>query len=147
MKRIMFLVAVVGLTACSRPGEGYPAARNHGRFEGVGIYPAGLLWSRLATTGDQGAPAAAKLRDDDQVIVVVDSNTGEIRECGNLSGYCVGMNPWAHPISAPQTAPVSVQLHVEEAQRKAVVEAEAEAAAASDARTASSDEAKAKPKH
>ncbi len=35
----------------------------------------------------------AGLADDEQVIVVVDSDTGEIRQCGALSGYCVGLRP------------------------------------------------------
>ncbi len=48
----------------------------------------------------------AGLADDEQVIVVVDSDTGEIRQCGALSGYCVGMRPWDHGVS--QTLPASL---------------------------------------
>ena len=60
---------------------------------------------------------ASKLSDDDQVIVVVDSTTGELRECGNLSGYCVGLQPWARP--APQTAPVVLAKHANDVSREA----------------------------
>jgi hypothetical protein len=48
-------------------------------------------------TGSAAAtdPAAAKLEDDEHIIVVMDSHTGEVRQCGDHSGYCVAMNPWA----------------------------------------------------
>jgi hypothetical protein len=39
-------------------------------------------------------PALAKLQDDEHVIVVMDSHTGEVRQCGDHSGHCVSMNPW-----------------------------------------------------
>ncbi len=38
-----------------------------------------------------GRPGQA---DDGQVIVVIDRQTGEVRQCGNRSGFCVAMNPW-----------------------------------------------------
>lgn len=60
----------------------------------------------MATANPSAAPEVARLSDDEHVVVVVDSLTGEIRQCGDLSGYCVGMNPWAKPLGALQTAPV-----------------------------------------
>jgi hypothetical protein len=69
----------------------------HGRYTGVGLYPADGVWSQVAGAQASKDPAAARLDDDQQIIVVLDSQTGELRQCGNLSGYCVGMNPWARP--------------------------------------------------
>ena len=38
--------------------------------------------------------AMARLEDDEHIIVVLDSHTGEVRQCGDHSGFCVSMNPW-----------------------------------------------------
>jgi hypothetical protein len=46
--------------------------------------------------------------DDQAIIVVVDSATGEIRSCGDLSGYCIGQNPWKKPLASGQGAPVAL---------------------------------------
>jgi len=54
-------------------------------------------------------PAAAKLADDEHVIVVLDSHTGEIRQCGDHSGFCVAMNPWTSTAAA--SAPVKLVKH------------------------------------
>jgi hypothetical protein len=50
--------------------------------------------------------------DDQIVIVVADSQTGELRACGDLTGYCIGMNPWAKPLAASQIAPIVLTEHV-----------------------------------
>ena len=103
--------AIVGivLAGCSQrsPDVNSP---HHGRYLGVGIYSPGPLWSKMVADR-RGVTASANTRDDEQVIVVVDSDTGEIRQCGNLSGYCVGMNPWRQPLTASQTAPISLTAH------------------------------------
>jgi hypothetical protein len=83
------------------------------------------MWSQMT-----GAPApkdvsTAKLGDDEQIIVVLDSQTGELRQCGNVSGFCVGMNPWAKPVGA--SAPLAVAKHADQLQ----AEAEAKLAAQS----------------
>jgi hypothetical protein len=64
-------------------------------------------------------PGTSKLGDDEQVIVVVDSNTGELRECGNLTGYCVGMQPWAKALATSQNAPIAVVKHADQLARDA----------------------------
>ncbi|MEO6360922.1 MAG: hypothetical protein ABIO43_10160 [Sphingomicrobium sp.] len=52
----------------------------------------------------------AKLEDDENVIVVIDSQTGEVRQCGDHSGFCVTMTPWA--AQGPRTAaPVKLKKH------------------------------------
>jgi hypothetical protein len=51
--------------------------------------------------------------DDQVVIVVADSHTGELRACGDLTGYCIGFNPWRQPLAAAQTAPIQLVAHVQ----------------------------------
>ncbi len=48
------------------------------------------------------------------MIVVDDSHTGNIRSCGDLTGYCIGMNPWKTPLPPSQVAPVSLTTHYDE---------------------------------
>jgi len=55
--------------------------------------------------------AAARLVDDQAVIVTVDSRSGEVRACGDLTGYCVGMNPWRRELLQGQKAPVALAHH------------------------------------
>ena len=47
--------------------------------------------------------------DDQAVIVVQNSLTGDVRACGDMTGYCVGMNPWAQ--RPGQLTPVSLTDH------------------------------------
>ena len=96
-------LATLTLAGCDRPtwpeGTGH-----HGRYVGIGIYSSDEGWSRVPVP--VGDPTAAKPKDDSQVIVVVDSSTGEVRQCGNMSGHCIGMNPWAKGLSGDQTLPL-----------------------------------------
>jgi hypothetical protein len=100
---------------CNRPADGGSASlAHHGRYVGVGIYPVGQMWSQMVVANASKDTAAAKPNDDEQVVVVVDSNTGELRQCGNLTGYCVGMNPWAKSLMASQVTPVPLAKHAEQ---------------------------------
>ena len=54
--------------------------------------------------------AAAKLEDDEHIIVIIDSHTVEVRQCGDYSGVCVAMNPWAAQGSRSAT-PVKLKKH------------------------------------
>jgi hypothetical protein len=56
-------------------------------------------------------PTSATTADDEHVIVVVDSQTGEIRECGDYSGVCASFNPWTRAIAGEQAAPVKLTKH------------------------------------
>lgn len=109
-------VAAIGLAGCKKPGtdtaDGDTAAAR-GRYLGVGVYSASSLWSKMVSANTATDPAKAGLRDDEHVIVVVDSRTGEIRQCGDLSGYCIGMNPWSGPLDATRAAPVRLTEHAE----------------------------------
>jgi hypothetical protein len=69
------------------------------------------MWSRGITVVKPKDPGIATTADDNTIIVVVDSSTGEIRQCGNLSGYCITMHPWASPLSQSQASPLAVTKH------------------------------------
>jgi hypothetical protein len=84
--------------------------KSPGRYSGIGTYEAGRLWAQMAGVQASSDPAAAKLEDDDQIIVVVDSHTGEVRQCGNYSGFCVTNNPWAGQ-GPRNVAPVKLTKH------------------------------------
>jgi hypothetical protein len=109
MIRIAFVaICTLTLAACGRPTS---HTQNKGRYAGIGIYPAGEMWDQVKRDSAPQGDAAARLDDDEQIIVVVDSLTGEVRQCGNLSGYCVSMKPWSGPMTGPQNAPVAVTKH------------------------------------
>ena len=105
------------LGACNKPGS-LESGSERGRFAGVGIYSADRMWSQIAGVEAPKSPGTSRLKDDQEVIVVVDTRTGELRQCGNLSGFCVGMNPWAKPLSTAQAEPLSVLKHEEDFERE-----------------------------
>lgn len=118
MKPVILLgvLATLALAGCQRADVASEDARHPGRFAGVGLYPAGRMWQQLRQeTGNTAS--AATLSDDEQVIVVVDSHSGEIRQCGNLSGYCVAMNPWA--AGAVGHTPGTLTKHANQLDREA----------------------------
>jgi len=109
------MAAVSLLSACAKPaGDGSAGSPRHGRYVGVGIYPAGQMWSQVVVSNAPKDATASRTSDDEQIIVVVDSATGELRQCGNLSGYCVGMNPWAKPLAPSQVAPAPLVKHADQ---------------------------------
>jgi hypothetical protein len=108
-------MAMLVLSGCGKAIQDADARlTRHGRYVGIGIYPAGQMWSRVVMANTPKHPAAPRLSDDEQVIVVVDTASGEVRQCGNISGYCVGMNPWRGPLPPSQTAPVPVTKHADQ---------------------------------
>ncbi len=90
--------------------DGLPWGSSH--YSSVGIYAPGESWRQLVTAEAAKPPPAdrAEHADDQALIVVQDSRTGDIRVCGDMTGYCVGMNPWSHP--ADQFAPTRLREHV-----------------------------------
>ena len=110
------LIMSTALVACGKKADSaagdvwspFGTTAKPGRYIGVGIYSPGEIWSRIV---HDGPPPAGPIKpaDDQAIIVVVDSKTGEIRSCGDLSGYCVGMNPWKTPLPPSQSAPIAVQ--------------------------------------
>ena len=116
------MLLVAGLVGCDRSSEPGHAPRHSGRYVGIGTFYPGQMWQRMVVANQPRDAAAATLRDDEQIIVVVDSNSGEIRQCGNLTGYCIGMNPWTGRLGQRQAAPISLSEHgadLERADREA----------------------------
>ena len=114
------IAAAVSLTACqNQAATDSEPHRGSGRYFGIGIYSADQLWSRIVGASKNSDAAKARLDDDSQIIVVVDSHTGEVRQCGNMSGYCVSMNPWTSKIGPQQGTPVGLREHAAKLQNKA----------------------------
>jgi hypothetical protein len=116
MRRSIHVLAVVGslLSACNRNDEATaPGPKSPGRYAGIGTFEAGRLWREMAGAPSSKDLATAKLDDDEHVIVVLDSHTGEVRQCGDHSGFCVAMNPWTTPGST--AVPVRLKKHAAEA--------------------------------
>jgi hypothetical protein len=100
------------LTGCNDRPES-SRVNKHGRFTGIAVFEAGRLWPQVAAAGGPTARGIASPADDEHIIVVVDTTTGEVRQCGDLSGRCIGMNPWGS-LGAGATAPVKVGKHLSE---------------------------------
>ncbi len=108
---VALLFAGCAVAGCNKPGEATTAGpKSPGRFAGIGTFEAGRLWQQMVGAPASQDPGAAKLADDEHVIVVLDSHTGEVRQCGDHSGFCVAMNPWSAPGSAA-TVPVKLSKH------------------------------------
>ncbi len=103
--------AALGLAGCRLRADEASNAAHHGRYVGVGIYQPQQGWTDLAGAQPTGDGPDALTVDDEAVIVVTDSDTGEVGTCGDLSGYCIGMNPWSRPLPASQAAPVDLLEH------------------------------------
>ena len=96
MRCAFLTVLFVVLAGCNQsPSPSAPGPKNPGRFAGIGVFDAGRLWGQMASPASPSDAALAKLQDDEHIIVVIDSHSGEVRQCGDHSGYCVSMNPWA----------------------------------------------------
>lgn len=115
---VLGALACLAVTGCQKKGEA-PAANMfgsspRGRYLGVAVYSPGPMWEQVARAGAPSDAAAATLKDDEQVIVVVDSATGELRQCGNLSGFCIAMNPWSKSVAPTGGAPTSLLKHAQQ---------------------------------
>ena len=136
----MRLCSLLILAACLSACHGTPAyneteATEHGhggRYLGIGVYPVSDLWQHLAPPNRNPDPHAATLQDDTQLIVVVDSRSGEIRQCGNMRGHCIGMNPWAAALEQGRAAPVALDAHQADLDRQAQQESDRSNAAVAD---------------
>jgi hypothetical protein len=122
-------LAGLGLLGCKRISEP-PAGQGtlHGRYAGVGIYGPGRQWTKLIANPQATDKQAAQPIDDQVIIVVQDSATGEIRACGDLTGYCIGMNPWKTALVSTQIAPIKLTEHRTPDEPDATVELTAKAA-------------------
>ena len=95
------------LSGCQQSPQAAPP-KSQGRFAGIGVFDAGKLWAQMTGAGQSLNAAAASIADDEHIIVVLDSHTGEVRQCGDHSGYCVKMNPWTGSQAA---LPVKLAKH------------------------------------
>jgi hypothetical protein len=82
---------------------------SRGRYSGIGTFPADPLWHQRTDLTPQDE-SKARLADDSQIIIVVDTQTGEVRQCGNNSGQCVRMNPWSKDAAA-SSLPAALKKH------------------------------------
>jgi hypothetical protein len=105
----MAAILAAGLAACDQQDAMDAPPTSRGRYAGIGTYPAGQLWSRMIVAAQPKDGDSARTEDDSQIIVVVDSVSGEVRQCGDLSGYCIGMNPWTGALGS--TAPAKLTIH------------------------------------
>ena len=109
---IIFL-ALGALAACKPYGWASPlSTAQHGRYLGVGLYSPGKQWTHLVANQKPGSDAVARSIDDQVIFVVADSQTGELRACGDLTGYCIGMSPWKKALTTSQIAPINLTQHV-----------------------------------
>jgi len=115
------LMGALALAGCQKKEEAaaspFGGLGQRGRFVAVGLYEPGQMWEQL-TAAAPSDPAQATLKDDEQVIVAMDSATGELRQCGNLSGHCIGLNPWAKPLAAGHGAPTPLLKHAQQLQEE-----------------------------
>ena len=123
MRLCSLLILAACVSGCGQTPAYGPTEHHGGRYLGIGVYPVSDLWQHLAASHGGTDPHAARLEDDTQVIVVVDSNSGEIRQCGNMSGHCIGMNPWAAALGPGQAAPAALDAHQADLDRDARVAA------------------------
>ena len=130
------LLATLCVGGCDSAPETSQTHGSHGRYIGIGIYAAGDVWAQVAAANPSRDAAAANLDDDDHVIVVVDSRTGEIRQCGNFSGHCIGMNPWSAPLGQGRATPVPLTKHAADLAREAERQAQPLAPASTDVNAA-----------
>lgn len=105
------LLAACLLAGCNEnPAADTMHGKSPGRYSGIGTFGPGRLWQEMAGAPASQDPKAANLADDEQIIVVLDSHTGEVRQCGNHSGVCVAMNPWKDT-GAPIAVPTPLARH------------------------------------
>jgi hypothetical protein len=116
MRAVSIAILVLGLAlgGCNKADEAEYGTnpKPQGRYAGIGTFEAGRMWNQAAGAVAPKDPATAKLEDDEHVIVVIDTRTGEVRQCGDHSGVCVAMNPWTS--AGGLTAPVALKKHAAE---------------------------------
>ena len=80
MRSVLCTVSLMALAGCNQSAA--PTAsgpKSPGRFAGIGVFAAGRLWGQMTGSAAAKDPALAKLQDDEHIIVVMDSDTGEVR--------------------------------------------------------------------
>lgn len=111
MRRPLLLATALTLAGCHASVADSGSGSAKGRYAGIGVYDAGSVWRHMAGTPDPSDSSRARIADDEHVVVVVDTVSGEVRQCGDHSGVCVAMNPWAGKAPA---LPASLAKHAAE---------------------------------
>jgi hypothetical protein len=113
------MFTALAASGCHKVTDPAPAAGDwslfgghRGRYVGLGIYSPSEQWTKIADSAQAANSPAARPIDDQAIYVVIDSATGELRACGDLTGYCIGTNPWKKPLSPAQIAPIVLTEHV-----------------------------------
>jgi hypothetical protein len=106
------LIATAGCKGSVTSPWAFGDLGRHGRYVGVGIYGPGRQWTRMVAAQQPIGETPARPVDDQAIIVMSDTDTGELRACGDLTGYCIGMNPWKQPLAPAQVAPIDLTSHV-----------------------------------
>jgi hypothetical protein len=86
-KRVAALVfASLALWGCNKktPADSADQGARHGRYSGVGLYNPSPQWTKLIGAHQAKDAQLAQSIDDQVIIVVQDSITGEVRACGDL---------------------------------------------------------------
>jgi hypothetical protein len=116
------LLVPLMLAGCNSLGEAASnGAHERSRFSGVGVYAPTGLWAEQLDFVKPADKSAAKLTDDDKIIVTVDGQTGEIRQCGNHSGHCVSLSAWE---KGAKKAPLKLRNHAEDLSQESTLEPE-----------------------
>ena len=100
--------------AADQPGF-FGLGSRHGRYSAVGIYQPGESWSKMIVDQRTPGDTSPQPLDDQAIIVLADSQSGEVRACGDMTGYCVGMNPWKAALTGAQIAPIRLKAQVKPA--------------------------------
>lgn len=110
MRLLTLAICALALSACTKKEETTTetTTTEDPAYVGLGTYSPSELWAKIVGAPAPEDKAVATAADDDEIIIVVNTKTGEIRQCGNLSGHCIGMNPWTKPLAAEQQGPVKL---------------------------------------
>lgn len=101
---IAAMCMTISLAGCDPMAANAPSdAFSHGRYSGVGVFSAGKMWAHLKTGDVSRDLDSATVKDDESIIVIMDGKTGEVRECGNFSGFCTSIQPWTRVVSSTPT--------------------------------------------
>jgi hypothetical protein len=120
---LTFILIPLLAAGCNSPSETAGAGgHGRGRYSGIGIYTPSGLWTQQSDAALPADKATAKLSDDDEIIVSIDGQTGEVRQCGNHSGHCISLSAWG---PGSLKTPLTLSKHAEELAEDLRVELEA----------------------
>jgi hypothetical protein len=122
--KVYCLAPFLLLAGCGQAGidDSNGNSPKNGRYVGIGVFNVGAMWSQIKAAKADKDPPKATLADDEHIIVSVDTRTGEIRQCGDMSGYCTATNPWNNEMSSGQSLPTALIKHASDFTDEAAVD-------------------------